>query len=287
VRATNREINIFNMSLLDILTGMLGAFLFLMLGLLPFYSKAIKGTLISAEEKQKFDELKKLLDKGLKGPLSPEEAEQLRAEMERLRSDNEQLRTKNDQLDNDLRQAKQDLQTVTDEKNFWNSHNSSIAFTAVWDSPDADIDVMVLGPDGTIYGPKKGTVLGKTVFREGEDSHGAATDGTPYKTAFETGALELADGDYLVFYRVPQNAPATSYPSLYGFWIYQEIGYDPTQATKGLKWATGGGMGTANAAKAKPGGMYAWGIFNYDSAKKRIIWKPVSGKLPAGIQLPQ
>jgi hypothetical protein len=40
MRARNREVNIFNMSLLDILTGMLGAFLFLMLGLVPYYTRA-------------------------------------------------------------------------------------------------------------------------------------------------------------------------------------------------------------------------------------------------------
>jgi hypothetical protein len=40
MRARSREVNIFNMSLLDILTGMLGAFLFLMLGLVPYYNKA-------------------------------------------------------------------------------------------------------------------------------------------------------------------------------------------------------------------------------------------------------
>jgi hypothetical protein len=40
MRAKNREVNIFNMSLLDILTGMLGAFLFLMLGLIPYYTRA-------------------------------------------------------------------------------------------------------------------------------------------------------------------------------------------------------------------------------------------------------
>jgi hypothetical protein len=42
MRARSREVNIFNMSLLDILTGMLGAFLFLMLGLVPYYTKAQK-----------------------------------------------------------------------------------------------------------------------------------------------------------------------------------------------------------------------------------------------------
>ena len=40
MRARSREVNIFNMSLLDILTGMLGAFLFLMLGLVPYYMRA-------------------------------------------------------------------------------------------------------------------------------------------------------------------------------------------------------------------------------------------------------
>jgi hypothetical protein len=44
MRARNREVNIFNMSLLDILTGMLGAFLFLMLGLVPYYTRAKNQT---------------------------------------------------------------------------------------------------------------------------------------------------------------------------------------------------------------------------------------------------
>ena len=37
MRARNREINIFNMSLLDILCGALGAFCFMMIVLLPYY----------------------------------------------------------------------------------------------------------------------------------------------------------------------------------------------------------------------------------------------------------
>ena len=37
MKARNREINIFNMSLLDILCGALGAFCFMMLVLFPYY----------------------------------------------------------------------------------------------------------------------------------------------------------------------------------------------------------------------------------------------------------
>ena len=37
MKSRNREINIFNMSLLDILCGALGAFCFMMIVLLPYY----------------------------------------------------------------------------------------------------------------------------------------------------------------------------------------------------------------------------------------------------------
>jgi len=284
MRATNREINIFNMSLLDILTGMLGAFLFLMLGLVPYYSKAVNGTVISEEEKRKFDELKKLLEKGLKGPLSPEEAAQLQAEMDRLNNENQQLRGENQQLTNDLQQTKQDLQAANQEKNFWSGQGAIMALTTVWDSVDADIDIMIFGPDGTIYGPKKGKVLGKDVFMEGLDSHGVDANGKPYKSSIEISAFELSPGDYLIFYRVPATAPPAAYANLYSYWVYRDAAYDPKQVNSGSVWVNGGGLSASNSSRAKPGGLYAWASFTYDPAKKTITWKSTIDKLPSGIQ---
>jgi len=56
MRAGNREVNIFNMSLLDILCGALGAFCFMMIALLPHYAKASKaGTGMSESEKQQLE----------------------------------------------------------------------------------------------------------------------------------------------------------------------------------------------------------------------------------------
>jgi hypothetical protein len=52
MRSRNREVNIFNMSLLDILTGMLGAFLFLMLGLVPYYNRPKKQPPPSQQQQQ-------------------------------------------------------------------------------------------------------------------------------------------------------------------------------------------------------------------------------------------
>jgi hypothetical protein len=62
MKAGNREVNIFNMSLLDILCGALGAFCFLMLALFPYYSP-----------------------KGLTAKEASEQAEQLQKEIEELK----------------------------------------------------------------------------------------------------------------------------------------------------------------------------------------------------------
>lgn len=50
MKPRNREINIFNMSLLDILCGALGAFCFMMLALFPYYKPAH----LSAEDRQSY-----------------------------------------------------------------------------------------------------------------------------------------------------------------------------------------------------------------------------------------
>lgn len=50
MKSRNREVNIFNMSLLDILCGALGAFCFMMLALFPYYTR--KGGSVSVEQVQ-------------------------------------------------------------------------------------------------------------------------------------------------------------------------------------------------------------------------------------------
>jgi FtsZ-binding cell division protein ZapB len=62
MKRNNREVNIFNMSLLDILCGALGAFCFLMLSLLPYYRPPGKDISVSREQKELLDELQKIKD---------------------------------------------------------------------------------------------------------------------------------------------------------------------------------------------------------------------------------
>src|SRR3981081_391326 len=60
MRARRREINIFNMSLLDILCGALGAFCFMMLVLLPYYKPPGSAADLRKQEAQTDDLLKQL-----------------------------------------------------------------------------------------------------------------------------------------------------------------------------------------------------------------------------------
>lgn len=114
MKARNREINIFNMSLLDILCGALGTFCFLMLVLFPFYSQdkgAAKAPEVPpgidpknyeqalARIKQLEDTLKQFQDYAAKlearAKQSTAQASQAEAEAQDLRQKNNQLRSRN------------------------------------------------------------------------------------------------------------------------------------------------------------------------------------------------
>lgn len=286
MRAKNREINIFNMSLLDILTGMLGAFLFLMVGLVPYYAKVMNSQVMTAEDKAKLDELKKLLEKGLKGPLSPEEAEELRQELERLegenarlQADNNQLKSDKEQLQTELDGAKEKLEAVSSERDFWRTNDVRIDVVTEWRNPDVDIDVMVWGPSGRIYGPKKQKLLGKEVTNDGMDSHVSG------KSSNEGIVVRPeVSGDYLVFYRVPPDAQPASYQSLFGYVVFSSSLY-LEKNKPGIAYVYQSGLGASNSGQAKPGGIYAWATITYDAVKHSATVVAPTGKLPPGIQL--
>ncbi len=220
MRARNREINIFSISLLDILTGLLGAFLFLMLGLIPYYMKVNTGRSLSAEEQQQFEEVKKLVEKGLKGPLSEEDVKKLQDELDRLQKQNRQLNADNDRLQNELDQSKRDLQQARQDRDqakqdlehqkkeadFWSKQDGTVSIISSWDSPETDIDVFFMTPGGTIFGQKREKVLGRDVTLDGSDSHGK-----DWKVNDE-GLLAyfFQSGPYLVLYRIPKTATPQS-----------------------------------------------------------------------------
>src|SRR5256885_893143 len=88
MRARPREVNIFNMSLLDILCGALGAFCFMMLVALPYY---IVGTPDRARSQQRTEELLKDLDKLRERMSDPAQAEELRRLIEEMTAQIKQI----------------------------------------------------------------------------------------------------------------------------------------------------------------------------------------------------
>ncbi len=105
MKARNREINIFNMSLLDVLCGALGAFCFLMLVLFPFYSQD-KGTAKAPDVPAGVD------------PKTLEEAkariQQLEEVLKKFQEYAEQAGGQNKRLEAENRQLQQDLKNAQD-----------------------------------------------------------------------------------------------------------------------------------------------------------------------------
>jgi len=318
MRAKNREINIFNMSLLDILTGMLGAFLFLMLGLLPYYAKVSKNKDMNPEElrqlreenkslrdqtalqqqqigdlQKQLDDLQKIVKQSGSGPMTADQIQQLMDQMNQLRqqvaqlqqqlqteqNNAQQLQSGNGQLQGQVAQMQQQLDQTTKEKNFWKAQQGTLAILSFWDSASTDIDVMAMAPNGAVYSPKqKDKFFDKDCIYEGDDSHAGTIK---YNHEGLLVYLEKT-GDYLIFYRVPQNATPTDYVNLRGSVLYTEV----IGETKGCM-VIEDSLGNSKAALAKPGGYYAWAIITYDAEKQIMRVRPPSGNLPKGIVLPQ
>jgi hypothetical protein len=136
MRAQRREINIFNMSLLDILCGALGAFCFMMLVALPYYKPATNAAEIQ-KQREKTEELMRQIEKlreNLNEPGAARDLEellkqlqaqirslqgqvtQLTAENEQLRKEKEQLAAQNQQLNARNQELTAQNQQLTAEK---------------------------------------------------------------------------------------------------------------------------------------------------------------------------
>jgi hypothetical protein len=107
MRARSREINIFNMSLLDILCGALGAFCFMMLVLLPYYKPPGKATDLHKQEvktQDLLDELQKLRARAQDSALAQQMAQltqQLQEQLKQMQGQLNQLTAENDRLKNE------------------------------------------------------------------------------------------------------------------------------------------------------------------------------------------
>jgi hypothetical protein len=134
VKARNREVNIFNMSLLDILCGALGAFCFLMLVLFPYWRPA--GASAKDVEQQYQEAMQQLEDLKKKLAAMPDGAamvEQLQQLIQKYKQQQAQL---NKAL-NDAEEARKRLEEAEKEATLRNP----LVVAMNWQSPGHGVDM--------------------------------------------------------------------------------------------------------------------------------------------------
>lgn len=119
MRARSREVNIFNMSLLDILCGALGAFCFMMLVLLPYYKPPANEEGLR-QQQATTDELMNELEKLKEQTKDPAMAKQMQDLIDRLQDQVKELQgqvnqyaSQNQQLQAENQQVKSDNDGLT------------------------------------------------------------------------------------------------------------------------------------------------------------------------------
>ncbi|HJT82282.1 MAG TPA: hypothetical protein VJ719_13895 [Chthoniobacterales bacterium] len=132
MRARSREVNIFNMSLLDILCGALGAFCFMMLVLLPYYKPPASEEGLRQQQAttdELLNELEKLKEQAKDSALAKQmqdlidrlqdQVKQLQGQVNQYASQNQQLQAENQQIksENDnLTKQNQDQKRSLDQR---------------------------------------------------------------------------------------------------------------------------------------------------------------------------
>ena len=125
MKSRNKEVNIFNMSLLDILCGALGAFCFMMLSLFPDHAK-VKDLQAQVQELE-----------------------------QRTGSGNAQQQI--EQAQQQTRQAQQEAEQARKERDKAVDQQSLAYFKVNWWGP-ADVDLWLMNTEGKYYAPKKADV---------------------------------------------------------------------------------------------------------------------------------
>ncbi|MFP5233987.1 MAG: hypothetical protein ACLGQX_15390 [Acidobacteriota bacterium] len=206
MRSRSREINIFNMSLLDILSGALGAFCFLMLALFPYY----KPSHLSAEDQKTYQDAEQMQRKiqQLEDALRRQSGAASADMMQRMEQALEQARQQLAQTQQQLSRTRAEMEQAEQQAQNQGSQRQETPVMTIqdwWPSDEPRIDMYVLQP--------------------GEGANGQtapAFDPTKYQSAFfdstyvlgESGSISwtfgnLLAGNYLVYYRFHNASDAT------------------------------------------------------------------------------
>lgn len=209
MKPRNREVNIFNMSLLDILCGALGAFCFMMLVLFPFWKpggpNAVDAEKKAQELMQQMEELKKAVAN------SPGGGGDIAQKLGQLQQQMQQQQGELNRAMRDLEESKQKVQQL--------EIRNPIEVIAMWRTAKHDVDIYLQSnyvgankhrpPD---FDPTK--KQGQTFFGEGyiDCSSGPCSD---IWTIRDT----PAGGEIKIYYRFFQANGNPDPVSVYGYFL--------------------------------------------------------------------
>lgn len=205
MKARNREVNIFNMSLLDILCGALGAFCFMMLGLFPFYTPSGPRGQAQADETKKLSQETERMQEEIEKMIENADSEQM-AQM--LQQQNELLQQLQSQLDEQTGTINQ-----LESENATLKRNNPIVFVADWyGKQDVDIFIEQVG----LKGEKKPDPAKKQWPYWAGDSMLDTVVGPGYDVWM---MQQVPDGEYRVYLKLVSQNGDISPCRVYSSWL--------------------------------------------------------------------
>lgn len=201
MKRRNREINIFNLSMLDVISGAMGAFLIIMVVLLPYYKK----------ESIDFE---KALKESRLAEQSAQEAQ--RQAQENLRAAQEALQSA--QADAQANRQRADTAAKQLAKTFLLVHIE-------WDTKFQDVDLHVIDPSGVEFSFERRTHPGRAGALSVDSQFGPGNEVWSNPTA--------APGDYRIYANLYNLHGVSSTPTVTGSVIYRDgsIALPPTVLT--------------------------------------------------------
>lgn len=145
MRRRNRDINIFNLSMLDVICGAMGAFLIIMIILLPYYKKE------SIDYQKELNQARSAEDAARQAAQTAQAAQ--RAAEESLRATEKSMRTAQAEAQQNGQRA--DAATQQLAKTFLLVHIQ-------WDTKFQDVDLHVLDPSGAEFSYEHKTYPGRS-----------------------------------------------------------------------------------------------------------------------------
>ena len=222
MKPRNREINIFNLSMMDVISGALGAFLIIVIILFPYYRKdiasenrelreklnAAETALAQAEEarQQVQQSLERAEQARRQAELARQQAEQARQQAEQARLQAEQAAQ---QANTQLQQAQQALKDCREREN-----KTFMVIVIKWQTLAHDVDLHVIDPSGAEFFYQRKSIPGRPGELSEDDQLG------PGNEVWEV--RQAPPGKYKVYYNLYNRHGNSQNPVVSGRVFYRD-----------------------------------------------------------------